>query len=325
MEEKRRKERAESELLKLPEIQLKMTNLENELLSWKKIAKDMLGVSRPEDMSLKLSALQKDVIVSEAKLGEANASLKQVEIALEAAIRDKENAIDEASLAVEKGEVLSSEVKHLQSMLCVVNEERDQLRNTVNGLKKQRKDETGTEVANEHELSLAKKDCYIVELETSLREQRETIDRKYMEIRLLTEKLNDEAKRIKSLEREGDRLRSEVSLLELKLGQGEYSAMNTKVLRMVNTLGLDNEASQTILALQRELQIANQRLQVVEELKRQSADAGKSVDSYISGKIVQLKEQIATLEKREERYKTVFADKISVFRRACCELFGYKV
>ncbi|KAJ6348523.1 hypothetical protein OIU76_004904 [Salix suchowensis] len=52
---------------------------------------------------------------------------------------------------------------------------------------------------------------------------------------------------------------------------------------------------------------------------------GKLLDSYISGKITQLKEQIATLEKREERYKTVFADRISVFRRACCELFGYKI
>lgn len=30
-------------------------------------------------------------------------------------------------------------------------------------------------------------------------------------------------------------------------------------------------------------------------------DTGKLVDSYISGKITQLKEQIATLEKREER------------------------
>ncbi|KAG5526312.1 hypothetical protein RHGRI_032557 [Rhododendron griersonianum] len=44
---------------------------------------------------------------------------------------------------------------------------------------------------------------------------------------------------------------------------------------------------------------------------------------HVSGK--QYKEQIATLEKCEERYKTVFADKISEFRRACCELFGYKV
>lgn len=32
------------------------------------------------------------------------------------------------------------------------------------------------------------------------------------------------------------------------------------------------------------------------------ADAGTLVDSYISGKILQLKEQIATLEKREERW-----------------------
>ncbi|KAG5537027.1 hypothetical protein RHGRI_024463 [Rhododendron griersonianum] len=44
---------------------------------------------------------------------------------------------------------------------------------------------------------------------------------------------------------------------------------------------------------------------------------------HVSGKLY--KEQIATLEKCEERYKTVFADKISEFRRACCELFGYKV
>lgn len=31
------------------------------------------------------------------------------------------------------------------------------------------------------------------------------------------------------------------------------------------------------------------------------ADAGTLVDSYVAGKIKQLKEQIATLEKREER------------------------
>jgi mitotic spindle assembly checkpoint protein MAD1 len=36
-------------------------------------------------------------------------------------------------------------------------------------------------------------------------------------------------------------------------------------------------------------------------LLNDSGEAGKLVDSDISGKIVQLKEQIATLEKREER------------------------
>lgn len=38
------------------------------------------------------------------------------------------------------------------------------------------------------------------------------------EIKLLGEKLNNEARRIKSLERESDRLRSEISLLESKVG-----------------------------------------------------------------------------------------------------------
>ncbi|KAF3961148.1 hypothetical protein CMV_014205 [Castanea mollissima] len=94
---------------------------------------------------------------------------------------------------------------------------------------------------------------------------------------------------------------------------------------MVNTLAVDNDAKQTIEALRTELQKTKEKLQAVEELKSQSGDAGTLVDSYISGKITQLKEQIATLEKREERYKTVFADRISVFRRACCELFGFKI
>lgn len=106
---------------------------------------------------------------------------------------------------------------------------------------------------------------------------------------------------------------------------------------MVNTLAVENEAKQTIEALQTELQKTKETLQAVEELKSQSGicapidehfsfricnellrnrlllffliccfakylgGTGKLVDSYISGKIMQLKDQIATLEKREER------------------------
>ncbi|RVX05854.1 hypothetical protein CK203_023839 [Vitis vinifera] len=91
---------------------------------------------------------------------------------------------------------------------------------------------------------------------------------------------------------------------------------------------------ETIEALQTELQKAKEKLEAIEELKTQSdgkdlrllprqsrgwnlakkgpwtfedcfadlpADSGKLVDSYVAGKIVQFKEQIATLEKREER------------------------
>jgi hypothetical protein len=63
----------------------------------------------------------------------------------------------------------------------------------------------------------------------------------------------------------------------LQLGHGDFSAANTKVLRMVNTLTVDNEAKQTIEALQNELQKTKEKLKAVEELKSQS---GKTPCKY---------------------------------------------
>ncbi|XVF23150.1 hypothetical protein REPUB_Repub13aG0012800 [Reevesia pubescens] len=330
LEEKGRRERKESELAKLQEQLISLNNVENELSSWKLMMKDIPGVSCPEDIPVKFAMLQKEVIDNTIQIGEANARLKQIEVGLDAAQLAKENAEADAVLAKEKAEVLKSEVKRFELMLSMVTEERDKLRSIVNELKRPEKEDAGYEVARgtvvkELESSLAKKETCIKELESNLHEQKEVNDRQHNEIKLLHERLNNEARRIKSLERESDRLRSEISLLEAKLGHGDYSAANTKVLRMVNTLSVDNDAKQTIEALQTELQKTKEKLQALEELKSQSGDVGKLVDSYISEKIMKLKEQIATLEKREERYKTVFADRISVFRRACCELFGYKI
>ncbi|CAO2829863.1 unnamed protein product [Amaranthus hypochondriacus] len=330
IEEKGRREKIEAELVKSQEIQLSMKVLEDELSSWKKITKDIPGVESSDDILLKFVALQKEVIDTMAKLGEANTCLKQLEVALENAELEKKKAESELASAKQKEEYMNLDNKELKSRLSSVIEERDQLRTVFNEMNQQSNAEPGNEAARINlvqgtESSLSQKDSYIKELESNLIEQKAANDRHFNEIRMLNEKLNSEARRIKSLEREGDQLRSEIALLESKLGHGDFSASKTKVLRMVNALGVESEARQTIEALQCELQKANDKLMVVEELKKQSADAGQLVDSYISGKIVQLKEQIATLEKREERYKTVFADRISVFRRACCELFGYKI
>ncbi|KAI4296145.1 hypothetical protein L6164_036127 [Bauhinia variegata] len=327
LEEKSRRERMESELSKLQEIQLSAKKLEDQLSSYRLMINDIPGVTCFEDLPDKFAALQKEVIVSAGKEGEVNARLKQLEVALDAAEIAKQNAETEAALAKEKLETLKSDIKRIELMLAFVTDERDKLRNNI---KRLQNDEAGNgsasaQLVQDLESSLAKKDGCMKEIESTLLEQREVNNRQHKEIKLLNEKLNNEARRLKSLERENDRLCSEISLLESKLGHGDFSAANTKVLRMVNTLTVDNEAKQTIEALQTELQKTKEKLKAVEELKSQSGEAGKLVDSYISDKILQLKEQIATLEKREERYKTVFADRISVFRRACCELFGYKI
>ncbi|KAG2406974.1 Mitotic spindle checkpoint protein [Vigna angularis] len=346
LEEKSHRERAESELSKLQDIQLNMKKLEDQISSWRMMITDIPGVTCFEDLPVKFAALQKEVICSTQKEGEITARLKQMEVALDATEIGKQNAEAESVLAKEKAEVLISDIKRIELMLAVVTEERNKLRNGAFKNVETLDASKSVNTVQEPESFLTKKDDCIKELESTLHDQRLINSRQLEEIKLLNEKLHSEARRVKSLERESDRLRSEISLLEAKLGHGDFSAANTKVLRMVNTLTVDNEAKQTIEALQTELQKTKEKLKAVEELKSQSGidingnaifvkmkacvqclkgEAGKLVDSYISDKMLKLKEQIATLEKREERYKTVFADRISVFRRACCELFGYKI
>lgn len=61
LEEKGRKERAESELSKLQEVQLSMKRLDDELSSWKLLLKDIPDVSCSEDIPVKFAALQRFV------------------------------------------------------------------------------------------------------------------------------------------------------------------------------------------------------------------------------------------------------------------------
>ncbi|KAH9684505.1 mitotic spindle checkpoint protein MAD1 [Citrus sinensis] len=156
LEEKSRRERVEQELAKLREVQQSMNQLEDELSSWKFLIRDIPGVSCSEDIPVKFAALQKEVIDSMMKLGEANAQLKQMEVALDAAQLGKQSAETEAALVKEKEEVSKSEVKRIESMLSVVTEERDKLRNVVNEFKKPKNDGGGDERAN---LTLTKFIC----------------------------------------------------------------------------------------------------------------------------------------------------------------------
>ncbi|CAL4960177.1 unnamed protein product [Urochloa decumbens] len=306
-EEQGRRERAEQELSKLQEIEAKAHKLELELASCTTLLSSIPDVSSYADIPQKIADLQKQALTNLNKVGEVTSRLKELEVALEFADLSKQRAEGEATLAKERAESAAKEVKRLELMLAAISEERDKLRKE----RVMESDQSGMEKM-------------IRELESAIHEQKELVSHKDSELNIMNERLNLEAKKVKSLEREGDQLRSQVALLESKLGHGDYSSSSTKVLRMVNTLAVDNEAKQTIEALQAELKKTKERLQAVEELKGQ-ADAGTVVDANIAEKLAQLKNQIATLEKREERYKAVFAERISVFRKACCSLFGYKI
>ncbi|KAI0510672.1 hypothetical protein KFK09_011281 [Dendrobium nobile] len=329
LEEKGHRQKAEMELNQLQEIQVHAHMLESELVSWKSLLNQIPDVSSHDDIPRKFALLQKETIESMLKVGETNARLKELQVTLEMANLNKEHADKECKLEKEKAECASLEVKKLELMLSSVSEECEKLKKDVVSLTKRKSGlssscQTTEAVSKDLETLLEQKEHSIRGLESNLCQQREIINRQHAEIKLLNESLSIETKKVKSQERENDRLRSEISLLESKLGHGDYSAANTKVLRMVNSLGIDNEAKCTIEILRAELQKAKSKLQAIEELSGQS-DAGNVISVGIPEKLSQLKEQIAILEKREERYKAVFAEKISVFRRACCSLFGYKI
>ncbi|KAG0503208.1 hypothetical protein HPP92_003280 [Vanilla planifolia] len=324
LEEKSQREKAQMELSKLKEIQLHAESLEFELTSWKSLLNDIPDVSSYDDIRRKFSQLQKEIIEYMLKVGESSTRLKELEVTLEMANVGKELVEKECKLANEKIEYTALEVRRLEVMLSSASEECEKLKRDAVNWRKQKTELSGTETLNEKvvkelESSLEQREHAIREMEDSLNHQKEIINRQHSEVKMLNERLNIETRKVKALERESDQLRSEISLLESKLGHGDYSAANTKVLRMVNTLGVDNEAKHVIEALQAELQKTQAKLQAIEELKGQ---AGNVMHDDIPEKLSQLKGQIAVLEKREDRYKAVFAEKISVFRRACCSLFG---
>ncbi|XP_073367018.1 mitotic spindle checkpoint protein MAD1 isoform X3 [Aegilops tauschii subsp. strangulata] len=296
LEEQSRRKRAETELSKLQEIEAKAQKLELELASCTSLLGNIPDVSSYSN----IADLQRQALTDLNKLGEVTSRLKELEVTLEFAEISKQRAEGEATLAKERAESASREVKRLELLLTAVSEERDRLRKDHNMLSNQKTRDGDDMSSKKMESDLSQMEKVVRELETTLHEQRELISQQHAELNLMNEKLSIEARKAKSLEREGDQLRSQVALLESKLGHGDYSASSTKVLRMVNTLAMDSEAKQTIEALQAELKKTKERLQAIEELKGQ-ADAGTVVDANVAEKLAQLKNQVATLEKREER------------------------
>ncbi|KAG8054545.1 hypothetical protein GUJ93_ZPchr0001g32054 [Zizania palustris] len=301
LEEQGRRERVEMDLSKLQEIEAKAQKLELELASCTALLSNIPDVSCFGDIPQKIADLQMQALTNLNKVGEVTSQLKELKVALEFADLSKQHAEGEATLAKERAESATREVKRLELLLAAVSEERDRLRKE-HAMSTNQKPKDGDDASSKNmESDLSRMEKVVSELENTIRDQRELISQQHTELNLMNEKLSMEARKAKSLEREGDQLRSQVALLESKLGHGDYSASSTKVLRMVNTLAVDSEAKQTIEALQAELKKTKERLQAVEELKGQ-ADVGTVVDANIAEKLAQLKNQIATLEKREERY-----------------------
>ncbi|TVU03175.1 hypothetical protein EJB05_51307, partial [Eragrostis curvula] len=102
-------------------------------------------------------------------------------------------------------------------------------------------------------------------LERIIDEMNEIITQQCSKLDKMNDRLSIERRKVISLERERDQLRSQV---ESKLGYGDYYVTDTEVPQMVNTLAVDCEEKP-------EVQKPSEWLQAVEELKGQGGSAKK--------------------------------------------------
>ncbi|XP_066368282.1 mitotic spindle checkpoint protein MAD1-like isoform X1 [Miscanthus floridulus] len=174
------------------------------------------------------------------------------------------NEVAEATLTKDSAESSTGEVNWLEYLLAALSEERDKPMNHQPIVTKQ-------ETRNADDTSLMDMMSGVHGMGKTITALERIIDelisRQDNERSIFNERLSIERGKVQSLERERDQLRSQVALLQSKLG-GDCSASNTKIPYVVNTLAVDSEAKPN-------LNKTENWLKTVEELKAQASGPKK--------------------------------------------------
>ncbi|CAN6358063.1 unnamed protein product [Urochloa humidicola] len=247
--EQGRRQRAESELSKLQDIEAKSHNLELELASCKALLSNKLSVSYG---NAPRKCVQNPTNLNDA--GEVTSRWKDLEVPVESANHK------------ERAENATRAVKRLEPLLAVGSDERDRLENEHIMLSKQKPASLKDMLSD-----LSGMERIIRELERTIDESNEMICHQRAEHIRMNERLSTEVGKVKSLEEEVEQLRLQVASLESKVGPQEYTALTTEVLHTTSNLSAyDIEAKQTIEAVQSGSEKTSERLQEFEDLKVQA-------------------------------------------------------
>ncbi|MCO5588600.1 hypothetical protein L7F22_042557 [Adiantum nelumboides] len=291
--ERLRAERAEAALEDLVnrDVQAKFRN--EELQAWKSLIVELPDVERREDIPIKMRELQRELLAATAEVGKLTAKCAELHSEIEKEDARRNRTQDNARILKEAVGDIDVENRRLKREIELLKKE-------VSGLKS-----VLSSYDEEEALFLSQKsDEAIQSLDSRGKAKEERIQ--------VLEAL------VQDLQKEGDLLRSEIASAELKLGRGDYDSSCTKVVHMVENLDANSEKK----ALLAEIQSLQEKIKVLEDETFSSASrnaASRNAEFSV------LRDQVSSLEKREARYKKVFAEKISVFRQACCLLFGYSV
>ncbi|GAQ81982.1 Mitotic checkpoint protein MAD1 [Klebsormidium nitens] len=338
-----RAERAEAATREYVEAKEKIRTLEGEIRTWEETARQLPGVVNRGDLATRFEELQKEALTARAKEGDFLEEVARLRSALTSADTSLREAQSDKAAAEGRADDVALALRRAERKVALLVKERDGLKAILASYEEEEaldRSEQGKDSTEEARAAKAK----IQQLETEVAAGRER--EKELEANLaeatggaaqqrqradgLQKELDAAARRNKALEREMEQLGREVALLESRVGKGDYNRATTKVLHLA--LNPEVEARRTLAKDSLEAEVEELRAkvkQLEEEARTGSRSPGEDHQvaeaTEASAQVAALTNRVNAMEKRENRYKQVFADKIAVFRQACTHLFGYGI
>lgn len=339
------------------ELRTRCEHLEQLLGRWTSTFQEGVGSSvddaaKPAAAALRLKALQSDLQQSVVRQGELEAraaSHDTVVSALERRCADAEAAAAAARTAEAAG---ATALKRCERKAGLLLKERDGLQAII----KSYEDETiglgdggGTpssvllQQLKEAEAALTEVRAHLHAAEHDLNAETKTTTqlREDLEHERRTRADLDES--VQALQKELDMARREVDVYAARVGRGEFDPTKTKVLHFVHNPEAQTHKSETdkeieLLRAENDELRAQLKNPLLTPLNTPGGDPAEGMsapstvgrDDAVSTAVAAaeatiLKRRVADLEKRENRYKSIFKEKITAFREACTYLFGYRI
>ncbi|KYQ93412.1 mitotic spindle assembly checkpoint protein 1 [Tieghemostelium lacteum] len=276
-----------------------------------------LGIT-VDELKIKLSQVEIDNQVLLGKLGEMTSNLRVLENRNKELQESLDQDKDSTNVKNSKISELTDKIKRLEKNNYLLKAERDGMKRILDAFDveenislKNSNGEDGEiqgqssnskmrlERINELERALNEKNLLLEQYESKLSKGTSTQNLNPMDVDEI-----DYREEYPKLNKEIERLMEEIAILESRLGRGEYDQSKFKVLHMTSNpsnIGMEESSNNN------------------------NASSPSGADKNLLEENHRLQIQINDFEKKMERLKSVFRQKINEFREAVYSLLGYKI
>eukprot|EP01126_Amoeba_proteus_P036672 TRINITY_DN3741_c0_g2_i5.p1 TRINITY_DN3741_c0_g2~~TRINITY_DN3741_c0_g2_i5.p1 ORF type:complete len:613 (+),score=192.37 TRINITY_DN3741_c0_g2_i5:414-2252(+) len=294
------------------------------------------GLKSPEEARRALKRLDETNEQLECEI----VKFKQHLLSKDQALQQKEKQIADLSSRVTSLETQLSQaldsVSNQESLISILSKEKEHMKEVLDTYSEEEKVMSGTDKT----LNYKSTSVRIQELERTNQEKFQFSQKLINDINLLTAQQKELEKTNLSLEKENERLGKDISVLQNRLGAGDYNPLTTKILHFVDNparLAQQEFHEQKLLSLELE----NEKLKIkVTTLEEHFSEPGKDnipVANFLHASLwenerkkyeEQLKvyrEKLTAVEKSKRRFHEVFDRKFVEFKKAIKQIFGYRI